>query len=273
MTAIQNLAEASVDDINAIASFLSREEARSLGDLEPIDCIVLCGSAILNCAESVFRALQVTPFLASTLVICGGIGHSTRFLNETLARHELYHDITNEYEGQSESRLLYQVFARHFDAAKVEAAGCRVLIEDQSTNCGANAVESKNILSKYSIQPKRMVIVQDPTMSLRTFASFEKAYESDESPPRFYTFPSFTPQVAKQGGQLVYNIPGVDITGIWDLQRFYDLLLGEIPRLQDDEAGYGPNGKGFIAHVEVPRAIEGAWTRLSKVITAARTQV
>ncbi len=34
--------------------------------------------------------------------------------------------------------------------------------------------------------------------------------------------------------------------------RYLALLLGELPRLLDNAQGYGPNGKGFITHVDFP---------------------
>lgn len=46
--------------------------------------------------------------------------------------------------------------------------------------------------------------------------------------------------------------------GVWDVSRFISLLLGEIPRLRDDTMGYGPNGKGFIDHVDIPAEVEDA---------------
>lgn len=52
--------------------------------------------------------------------------------------------------------------------------------------------------------------------------------------------------------------------GVWEVDRFISLLLGEIPRLRDDANGYGPAGKGFIDHVDIPEEVEGAWTRLSQ---------
>jgi hypothetical protein len=50
--------------------------------------------------------------------------------------------------------------------------------------------------------------------------------------------------------------------GVWDVQRYLSLLLGEIPRLRDD--GYGPAGKNFINHVDIPASAEAAWDRLSQ---------
>lgn len=42
------------------------------------------------------------------------------------------------------------------------------------------------------------------------------------------------------------------------------LILGEISRLRDDENGYGPRGKDFIVHVDVPEPVIGAYERLKK---------
>lgn len=45
---------------------------------------------------------------------------------------------------------------------------------------------------------------------------------------------------------------------MWPLDRYVSLLMGEIPRLTDDPNGYGPAGRGFIAHVEVPAEVAKA---------------
>jgi hypothetical protein len=50
--------------------------------------------------------------------------------------------------------------------------------------------------------------------------------------------------------------------GVWGVERFISLLLGEVVRLRDDPNGYGPKGKNFIDHVEIPAAVEAAWARL-----------
>lgn len=47
-----------------------------------------------------------------------------------------------------------------------------------------------------------------------------------------------------------------EIHGMWESDRYINLLMGEIPRLRDDENGYGPAGKGFIAHVDIPENVE-----------------
>jgi hypothetical protein len=38
--------------------------------------------------------------------------------------------------------------------------------------------------------------------------------------------------------------------------------MGEIPRLRNDEHGYGPRGAGYIAAVDIPLPVEAAYQRL-----------
>jgi len=44
----------------------------------------------------------------------------------------------------------------------------------------------------------------------------------------------------------------------WGLDRFTDLVVGELRRLRDDERGYGPRGAGFIGHVDLPTEVEAS---------------
>ena len=46
------------------------------------------------------------------------------------------------------------------------------------------------------------------------------------------------------------------------LHRYVTLLMGEVPRLTDDADGYGPAGRDFIAHVEVPAEVRRAFAGL-----------
>lgn len=54
------------------------------------------------------------------------------------------------------------------------------------------------------------------------------------------------------------------IHGMWEIDRYVNLLMGEIPRLADNADGYGPNGKNFIAHVEIPQEVNLAFEELKK---------
>ncbi|BFZ53609.1 hypothetical protein PYCC9005_000637 [Savitreella phatthalungensis] len=279
---------AQVEDANVIAAFVSNAEVSSLMDLRsetPVDCLVLCGSAILQCAEHVFRSLQGVPIggtpVFKTLVICGGIGHSTELLYTAVKARPEYAGVLEEVEmPAAESQVLYEIGRKCFDLdAVVERTGVRVVVEDKSTNCGANAFETRKVLKQLSIPTtKQLVIVQDPTMSRRTKASFEKAYSGDleDERPEFICCPSFVPQlVASKTEGVAYdqNSPGLvdgNVDGLWEGYRFLSLLLGEIPRMRDDKDGYGPAGKDFIAHVDIPGEVEEAYTRLKQVVEGDR---
>lgn len=69
---------------------------------------------------------------------------------------------------------------------------------------------------------------------------------------------------AGSGGSSSAGYSITEQQGVWDVDRFLSLLLGEIPRLRDDPAGYGPAGKGFIDHVNIPTAVEAAHARLAR---------
>ncbi|RAH53960.1 DUF218 domain protein [Aspergillus piperis CBS 112811] len=257
------------DDINLLAQFLAHEQIPASSH-PPIntDCIVICVSAVLYPAEAVFKHLERNPQSTKTLVLCGGIGHSTPHLYEAVSRHPDYAHLVPEITGKPESHVLHTIFTRCFDATFIQKSGCTVLLEDKSTNCGQNALETRALLARNGIpEPKSMIVVQDPTMTRRTVASFEKAYAP--SPPNLLSWPIIVPRVKVEEGELVYDddgsMPGVTGT-LWSMSRFLGLVLGEIPRLRDDEHGYGPMGKGFIGHVDIPKEVEHAYNRVQRGI-------
>jgi hypothetical protein len=63
-------------------------------------------------------------------------------------------------------------------------------------------------------------------------------------------FASYKVKVEVKNKKLVIEPAG--IWGMWDIERYISLLMGEIPRLLDDANGYGPTGKNYIAHVDIP---------------------
>jgi hypothetical protein len=143
---------------------------------------------------------------------------------------------------------------------------------------------------------------QDPTMQRRTQATFGRWWKELVAPQDIISFSPLLPQlrVSAEGTALEFvpesitmqppltdqqlaawqqqqlqRAGSADTTsqperslsqqqGVWEVDRFISLLLGEIPRLRDDANGYGPAGKGFIDHVDIPKEVEAAWTRLSQ---------
>ena len=274
------LPESAVSDINVISHFLSCSQIPSLHQCLPVDVLVLCASAILPIAENVFSALATQPGVAKTLVLCGGIGHSTQFIYDAVRGSEKYRPLAHKVHGLPEARVLEAILNEYYPimAKHVESGVLKVIVEDRSTNCGANAIETRRVLELHSVPtPSSFLIVQDPTMSLRTLASFKKIYSDVVPLPGFLGCPTFTPVmslVRSDVGQNLptacFNVSDIPESDLWDYQRFFDLIMGEIPRLRDDENGYGPKGKGFIVHVDIPDEVEYAWMRLRDVLDYKR---
>ncbi|KAE8377094.1 hypothetical protein BDV26DRAFT_282143 [Aspergillus bertholletiae] len=262
---------AEATDINLVAEYLSDQQIQDLSSSPSVDCIVICASSILYQAEHLFRVLQERPSLSKYLVLCGGVGHSTHFMYDAVAHHPRFSHIAQDIQGLPEARVLEKILDTFFDRSAITDGGCTVLVEDQSTNCGLNASLSRKVLDAAGLQGlKTCIIIQDPTMMLRTKASFQKAYEDALSPPSFMSCPIVVPHMQRSDDlQLEYQSLPLG-NAWWPLDRFLELIMGEIPRLRDDENGYGPRGKGFILHVEVPEQVEEAWSRLRVASKACR---
>jgi hypothetical protein len=277
-----------VNDINTIAEYLAQDN-----DMPSIQghgkndqtAIVLVGSAILPTMRAVFDYLSKPDTSPITLVLCGGIGHSTHLLRSA---------VTTSFSAVSALEIADLPESRIFERAmqvgwpdlceRVLKGEIRLLVEKKSTNCGANAIEAIHTMRANDVWPDRLVVIQDPTMMRRTVASFDKVYldlvsASDVSTkvPIIAPWSTFTPRLALDDdtGLLNWNITdfassSASISELWTNERFLELLMGEMTRLNDDEDGYGPAGKGFIGHVKIPNHVIGSWRRLKKEIGGGR---
>lgn len=262
---------ATVADINALAEYLSDAQLLDFSTSQSVDCIILCASAVLHGAETLFGALSQRPSLTKCLVLCGGIGHSTQLMRDAIEKHPVYSRIISNLQSLPEARMLEMILDEFFDRSRITEAGCKILVEDESTNCGQNASFSRRILDQAGCRAiESCMVIQDPTMMRRTKASFEKIYYDASSPVFIISCPVFVPQVQlSHSGSLTYNTP-LEPSALWEQSRFLGLIMGEVPRLRDDENGYGPSGRGFISHVDIPIDVEMAWSRLSKKLETLR---
>jgi hypothetical protein len=264
-----------VTDINTVSRFLSQEDIPDLSKTEPVDTIILCVCSVLLSSETVFEIIQERPDITKTLVLCGGIGHSTTLIYEAVARHPRFSSIAPEVQGLPEAQVLLAIF-NHFFAPgfTAERPPPRILVEDRSVTCHTNASETRKLLEASGVPtPASAVIVQDPTMVRRTVACFQRVYEDMPNPPKFLGCPIFVPLVGSGGDdeKLVYAAPGIPAELMWDMDRFLNLVMGEYPRLRDDENGYGPKGNHTIVHVDIPPEVEEAWKRLSGKLVNGRS--
>lgn len=208
------------------------------------DLLILLGNGLPETARVAAEAWQ-SGFVPQIL-ISGGLGHSTTYLRKAVKVHPEFGDVP--VEGRPEAEIFRDILVRHLGVDPQA-----ILIESGSTNCGANAWQSKRILSTLPTMPRRVVLVQDPTMQRRTHATFERAYRGEDSPD-FLSFAPFVPSLTEE---LEWESGSPD--GLWPVERFISLVLGEIPRLRDDESGYGPKGRDFIERVEIPEEVESAF--------------
>ncbi|ATY61135.1 Glucosidase II beta subunit [Cordyceps militaris] len=102
------------------------------------------------------------------------------------------------------------------------------------------------------------IFYRDELYAGRTTASFLKTYE-DLGPnmAAVRLWPTFIPSVgldsetSDESGHGVlemvqFSVAGIERGELWTMDRFVDLILGEIPRLRDHVHGYGPLGRGFM---------------------------
>ena len=124
-----------------------------------------------------------------------------------------------------------------------------VITEGSSTNTGENIMFSLKILKKHDIPVTSALLMQDPFMQLRSAMTFKKY-----SPATVLI--SYAPFIPYAG------MPCGSVNGLWSRERFSEFLIREIPRLRDDENGYGPSGAGFISHIDIPAEGEESYARL-----------
>ena len=217
-------------DLDTLGRYLARRDVIDL--TQPVDLLVLMGSAILETVEVTAKAYH--DGITEHILISGGIGHSTHYLIEALEAQAPVGGVVAT-EGRPEADILRELLVR----AGVEPAAIRV--EDRSTNCGENAEFSRRL-----VQGERsLLLIQDPTMQRRTHACFERAFRD------------------LPGVELISFAPEVPRTA-WPRERFVSLVLGEIRRLRDDADGYGPRGLNFIDRVDVPSEVILAYRNVAE---------
>ena len=235
-------------DLNRVAAFLALED--ELGPA-PADVLVLLGNSVLAVAEKTFAMFRAGA--ARKLLIAGGRGHSTRFLEENLQNDARYASIASY--GKSEAELLGQMATAFW---RIEPE--RMLLDTASSNCGENALFALRTLRDHGVEADSLILMQDPTMQRRTDATFRKVWREADLTAGIVNDPTWVPQLSLYDGELDFTRR---VAGCWPVERFTSLVMGEIPRLRDDEAGYGPKGQGLIEHVDIPEIVLAAHARLA----------
>lgn len=243
MTLFPRLPDRTLNAVNTVGKWLAQDDSQAnpSGDL-----VILAGNAVIPTIEA---ACKLAAERGVTLIVSGGIGHSTTFLYAAIAKHPRYNRLPTT--GRAEAAILADI-AREFWNIPAE----HIAIEDQSTNCGENARFSWALMKQRGLTGARVVVVQDPTMQRRTMATFARVCRDEAVSPAWVSHPGMTPVLKNGEDGLVFAEAG---EGLWPVERYLSLVLGELPRLRDDINGYGPAGRDFIVHVDVPAEVEAAW--------------
>ncbi len=243
-------------DVNRVSGYLAQRDFSALTRAavsaalgRPADLLILMGGSIAAGCEAAARAYR--SGVAERFMIVGGAGHTTQALRDAV--HARYPDV--ETRGRAEADLIADMFERHYGLRRSE-----MILENQSANCGENAVNALAAARERGLRPETVILMQDSAMQRRMHFSFEKAWRGEGA--RFYGYAAHVPRVAAREGVLAFE--GEIPWGMWDVERFLTLILGEIPRLHDTPEGYGPRGKGFIAHCDVPDDVLEAFSRLAR---------
>ena len=250
-----------VDYLNLIVRFLARRDLdemstgalfRRRGVCEADLLILMGGITTADFAETAAHAFG--HGFAKRLMIVGGNGHSSQNLRDNIASHPRYGAVATA--GRPEADILADILVEFLGVERT-----RILVENRSTNCGNNATYALEVARRSGPIPECVVIVQDPLMQRRTFESFSHEWRMEWS--LFDCFAPAIPLLGVRDGELAFADPAH--AGYYKMKSFLDLLMGEIPRLRDDEQGYGPKGHGFIGHVDIPEAVLDAFDRLLPV--------
>ena len=241
------------ENLNILGHFCGRRDVAALTQenlsafcgRKQADAMVLFGGSILCGIDVLAEAIRSQA--ARQYIIAGGAGHTTATLQEKARSLFPGCKATGETEAE-----LFAALLQHRHGLQAD------FLETHSTNCGNNITNLLTLLKENHIPADCLILTQDATMQQRMDAVLRK-YKPDCC---IVNFASYEAPVSVKNDVLCFQ---QDILGMWSMERYITLLMGEIPRLQDTPSGYGPQGKNYLAHVELPAEVLTAFHALQNV--------
>ena len=236
------------ESINILSRFLNVRDVPALTQSAlqsrfgfPVaDVMVLFGGSIMAGGDVLAKAIHED--VAKRYLIVGGAGHTTPVLREKMQPFLPHLDTSAMQEAE-----IFQCYLQCRYGVQAD------FLETASTNCGNNITHLLLLLEKEKLPHESMILTQDGSMQRRMGATLRKFAPDTQ----IIHFSCYEAQV-KEDLSYTQAIPGM-----WDIDHYITLLLGEIARLRDDEQGYGPRGKNFIAHEDIPEQVEEAFRTLN----------
>jgi uncharacterized SAM-binding protein YcdF (DUF218 family) len=243
--------------LNTLGAWLALDDfgpaGPSAADLAEMDAILLFGNQAVATLTAACALARRAP--QAQLLFSGGAGHSTASLFENL-RGGAYASLVDDgtIHAQMAEAEIFAAVARH----AFDLPADRILIERESRNTGENATFSLQTLAAHGIRHGRVLLLQDPILQRR--AAFTWRRQADLAGHRIQALShaAFVPRVTPGTSSAVVLGAGPSRDS-WTLERYLGLLFGEIDRLRDDERGYGPRGKNFLPHIEIPQDISRSY--------------
>lgn len=241
------------EHINILGAFCGKRDVFSLTSeqlmdkyrIEQADVMVLFGGSILCGGDVLADAMK--NHVAKKYIIVGGAGHTTKTLQTKM--HTEFSDI--ETDGLPEAKI-FEAYLEYRYGLQADFLECN------STNCGNNITYLLELLKENGISFHSIILAQDAAMQHRMEAGLRKYAASAE----IINFSTYKANVIVKNSELAYE---KEIPGMWSMEQYITLLMGEIPRLSDTPDGYGPQGKGYIAHVDIPPEVKHSFLELKKV--------
>lgn len=239
------------ENINILGRFCGKRDIQELTSesllkrygIRQADVMVLFGGSILCGGDVLAQAMRNR--VAKKYVIVGGAGHTT----ETL-RMKMQEKLPKLETAELPEAEIFAAYLKHRYGLEADFLEC------QSTNCGNNITYLLKLLKENGVNFSSIIISQDATMQRRMEAGLRKYVNSDV---KIINYAVYAANVIALNSALAYE---TEIWGMWEIERYIRLLMGEIPRLTDDANGYGPKGRNFIAHVDIPPQVQAAFEEL-----------
>lgn len=224
---------------------LHKADLKASYGIEQVDVLILFGGSIPFGCDVAATAWQ--NGLARHLMVVGGIGHTTQSLRTKF--QERFSDMA--VAGRTEAGMIADYLDRAYAIRDI-------LMETASTNCGNNVINALRMLRNNDIEARSLLILQDPSMQRRMAAGFAKVLGATTA-VQVISYAPYHPKLIVSDGTLQWS---QSYWGMWDIAHYITLLLGDVSRLRDDAGGYGPQGKDFIVHIDIPVEIEAAFNLL-----------
>ena len=246
--------EKTAENINILGRFCGKRDIPELTSAQlesrygitQADVMVLFGGSILCGGDVLAEAMKNQ--VAGKYIIVGGAGHTTETLRIKMHKEFPNIETANLPEAQIFAKYLKYRYGLEAD-----------FLECCSTNCGNNITFLLKLLEDNKISSNSIILSQDATMQRRMEAGLRKYVKNDVM---IINYAVYSANVVVKNSALSYE---KNIWGMWDVDRYVSLLMGEIQRLTDDKNGYGPAGKDYIVHVDIPPEVRAAFDELCNV--------